>query len=236
MGVISQWVGKVSNLWSKKPLRGKKESSVKKWPPAAPQPKASAKEFLARWIEGSEGPWTIGLVTFSKQEANFFITHKEDHGREGLENHSHVRNARQLIKENDQGEYRPIKGGVDLRRGWKLGPLTQGELLFALDIIYPTAVANLAALNKDVLRVTDFEETANRQTGMYRIVGTLPHEECDEVISKSCAVKCSKIRLWRGEEASGSISTEMPLVCPEACNLFVAACRTHIKGGDDHDH
>ncbi|MFQ3670197.1 MAG: DR2241 family protein [Verrucomicrobiia bacterium] len=186
-------------------------------------------EPFLRWLHELDGPAELGQLRIVREGAGWLVRHQDD--GEGVVPEADWRAAREWVKAAADGSYRPLKGEGNLAPGRALGPLGDAELIEALKAIYPTAVANGVLFREGRLRVTEFAETAGRQTGMYRIVGTLTGEQLEEVVAGVCERRCLKVRLWaprRGEPKF--VGAAWPLLCPEACNLLVAACRAKIKG------
>jgi hypothetical protein len=187
-------------------------------------------EWFEFWLETAPSTWFIGQIAVRKGEGGHVLRHRDETDTPA-ERSADWHAARNWVKYDDRGGYRPLKGEKNLRHGWELGPLGSRDLLLALDVFYPTAIANWVWFLEKRLPVTPFAETAGRQTGMYRIVGLTTPEQLARAVSETCVARCSKHRLWEtpGLEITPA-PDEIPLLCPEVCNLFVAACRTIIKG------
>ncbi|GAB4243936.1 MAG: hypothetical protein OHK005_08610 [Candidatus Methylacidiphilales bacterium] len=171
----------------------------------------------------------MGQLRIIHQSGGWIIRHQNDN--DDVVPNPDWRAAREWVKTADDGSYRPLKGEANLAPGRALGPLGDRELLEALNALYPTAVANGVCFQAETLTVTPFRETAGRQTGMYRIVGSITAEQLDEVVAEVCERRCLKQRLWEPRAKMPEfVGSAWPLLCPEACNLMVAACRAKIKG------
>jgi len=100
----------------------------------------------------------------------------------------------------------------------------------------------------------------NRQSGMYRVAAKISDEQIDVLVGDFCRSDggCLRTILWKrdasGKTASSKLPPEkfdpavdqylsakrprsataatesIPLLCQEACNLLVAACRDAVKG------
>ncbi|MEM9446202.1 MAG: DR2241 family protein [Verrucomicrobiota bacterium] len=185
-------------------------------------------------LSESNGPWLIGQVLISKNsDSTYSLSHIANDQKPELFHDPVI--LRKWVNIDEKGEYRPLKGEGNLKPGWKLDALSLDALIFALNVIYPTAIANWLHYDANSLRITPFQETAARQTGMYRVVARqLTDQQLQEVERETCGIKCLKIRLWNGQvvepkEKQDKQEDHIPLLCPEACNLFVAACRSKIK-------
>src|SRR5205085_12054624 len=127
-----------------------------------------------------------------------------------------------------------------------------------IDAIYPGRIAVLDAFKSGQLTLTSLRETLNRQSGMYRVAAKISDKQIDGLVGNFCRSDggCLRTILWK-RDAGGKIpssklppekfnpavdqyfSTAMPataateslpLLCQEACNLLVAACRDTVKG------
>ncbi|MFZ4775485.1 MAG: hypothetical protein ACOYM3_08995, partial [Terrimicrobiaceae bacterium] len=77
--------------------------------------------------------------------------------------------------------------------------------------------------------------TVDRQTGMYRITGKITDAQGVELVKTLCKPGCLRCILWPVPEQETASAVplppqEIPLLCGEACNLFVAAARKVVKG------
>lgn len=192
----------------------------------------SITETFRHWLQSEPGPWRIGqvLIQASPERPGFYgLSHVDDAKSENLEVSTDRFRLRHWVRQDAEGNFRPLKAERNLCRGWKIGPLDAAELKEALDIVYPTALANWVEREEWRLRITSFAETAGRQTGMYRVTAGTTDAQREEVTGELCRARCLKQRLWNGENTPAP-AREIPLLCPEVCNLFVAACRAKIKG------
>ena len=122
-----------------------------------------------------------------------------------------------------------------------------GELRIALDHFYPSMTALWLSHLEGGLRAVPLRETLNRQTGMYAATKRLQDEEGQSLVGSACAASnCTKRMLWEfapgqpltqlpAEDLSAEPLTgadgfkQIPLLCHEACNILVAACREVVK-------
>ncbi|PAW78585.1 MAG: hypothetical protein B9S32_06595 [Verrucomicrobia bacterium Tous-C9LFEB] len=138
---------------------------------------------------------------------------------------------RELLRTNAQGEFRPLKAAPNLPRGWRFPLASEANVALALQFLYPAALANWHLWEQGKLPVIPYLETADRQTGRYRIVRALPAAALEELTTTVCARSCLKQRLWGPNPARITAATgELPLLCPEACNYFIEKAREKIKG------
>jgi sirohydrochlorin cobaltochelatase len=137
-----------------------------------------------------------------------------------------------------------------LKRGWRLVVSSLEELRNALDHFYPAMTGVWFSHLQGSLKPVSLRDTLNRQTGMYAATKRLQDEEGQRLVGETCqsATGCLKRKLWPFDastalvllpqtECSADIRPaaenpafrEMPLLCHEACNLLVAACREVVK-------
>jgi sirohydrochlorin cobaltochelatase len=75
-------------------------------------------------------------------------------------------------------------------------------------------------------------ETLGRQSGMYAVAKKLSDNEAHSLVGRVCG-GCLKMRLWdvagipKASVPDGR--RELPMLCTEACNLYVAAARAVVK-------
>src|SRR5207253_9102944 len=115
---------------------------------------------------------------------------------------------------------------------------------------YPVRLAILRALELGKLRTSALRETLNRQSEMYRVAAKISDEQIDDLVGNFCRSDggCLRTILWKRDHQGTVPSTKLPsekydpahdqmakgekripLLCQEACNLLVAACRERVK-------
>lgn len=203
---------------------------------------------LEAWLQG--GPIVIGQIRVSQSPGKGFILHHvDDDGHGDMEEATSPGQARTIAMFDDNGAYRPLKSAPSLRHGWRMRLPTTPDLLAALDHFYPAAVGMARALENGQLAATSLRETLDRQTGMYRVAGKLDNDGADQVAGELCqsATGCLRRKLWdvdvdrpvrslpKSETAWPDMAESIhrhrtiPLLCREACCLFVAAARKKVK-------
>jgi sirohydrochlorin cobaltochelatase len=192
---------------------------------------------LAQWMRDTAAPWTIGELAIRHVEnVSFYVTHRDDLERDPA-SLRHVRSAadlRELVLRDRQGNFRPLRAAPNLSRGWLIHAPDLRSLQLALDYIYPAALANWTLSLKNVLPVAPWPETAERQTGRFRIVREIDNAAIQGLVAQVCARECAKHRLWTPNAQSVQPSpNEIPLLCPEACNYLVGKAREKIKGSGE---
>ena len=192
---------------------------------------------LIAWLGDAPAPHFLGEVALLGPDERdaYELRHRDDLEKpaSALAAVADLPALREIVKADATGNFRPLRGAPTLRPGWRLGPLMPGELLAALNVLYPVALAFWAAQKAGTLAVTGFPETARRQTGMYRIVQIATASQLERAVAEVCEKGCLRCRLWQSGPASshrplGAKADELPLLCPEACNYFVAQLREQI--------
>ncbi len=199
-------------------------------------PRSESAGYLDSLLQ--EGPFRIGEVLVSP---DFSLSHWQDDARDDLAVSTDPWQALEIARYDDGGRYRPLKTAANLRHGWQLRLANAREVLAALDFFYPAAVGMALAEKAGTLISTPLRATLDRQTGMYAVVKKITDEQAREVVSRLCCgeVPCLRRKLWGLEAGEPSLDphssgqsaeSRLPLLCAEACNLFVAAGRRVVKG------
>ena len=192
----------------------------------------------------------IGQLEISASDDGFVVYHRDDAGRNNLTDHAN-HDAFEIAKFDDAGNYRALKTAPNLRHDWKIFVNNAAELEQAIDAIYPGRLAVLRALESGELVTTSLRETLSRQSGMYRVAAKISDQQIDDLVGNFCRSDggCLRTILWKRDDKGTVPSTKLPpekfdpahdqmgkgekcipLLCQEACNLLVAACREKVKG------
>jgi hypothetical protein len=187
---------------------------------------------LERWLGLTPAPQFIGEAAILPENGFYGLRHRDDRDADddSLEALADLAALRRIVKTDVTGAFRPLRGAPTLRRGWRMDGLSSPALLEALDVLYPAAVAFWDARERKELQVTEFAETALRQTGMYRLTQVMTPPQLAETVRRVCSAGCLRRRLWQPSPAPDCHvhANEIPLLCPEACNYFVAQARERI--------
>lgn len=204
------------------------------------------RRFL-RWVEGADDrrpperyddlstgasrEWGQLLVTARLGEAGrrrYEVRHVADADGAALDRYDDPHAARRLTKYDERGRYRPLKTAPTLQRGWVFEGLDEREVVETVEAFYPATVENWSLERTGELDVSHWDETAERQTGIYDIVDELD-EAAVERIAESCCVdsQCLKRRRWGKDEGTPLEADpgEGVFPCREPCSLVVAAAR-----------
>jgi len=178
--------------------------------------------------QGAPLPWRMGELVIG---TDFELRHRDDVECSGLRELASLAEIRELIRLDEAGNFRPLRAAPSLRRGWFYRARDEAGLREALDYFYPAEVANAVLWREGRLAVTPWRETAERQTGRFRIVRELGEPAVCELVAAVCERGCLKRRLWSpAAQEVAPASDEIPLLCPEACNYFVGKAREKLKG------
>jgi len=191
----------------------------------------------------------IGQLEIAHSGRGFTLSHRDDTGRTDLTAY-HADDAAEVAKFDDVGKYRPLKTAPTLRHGWKIFERDGKNISRAIDAIYPGRLAMLRCYDSGKLKTTSLRETLDRQSGMYRVAAKISDGQINQVVGDFCRSDggCLRTILWKRDSKKTVPSTKLPpekfdpavdqtgrgekcipLLCQEACNLLVAACREKVK-------
>ncbi len=195
--------------------------------------RVSPLEALSRFLAEKCGPWKIGEVFI---RPGFDLCHLADAKADpvSLTRLETFEDLRKWILLDSAGGFRPLRAAPNLRPGWLYHASSAEDILLALDYLYPAAVANWSLTLQQELPVTAWKETAERQTGRFRIVREIDDSLIQELVSAHCQSGCLKRRLWvPAHQTLETRENEILLLCPEACNFLVGKAREKIKGSSE---
>jgi hypothetical protein len=223
--------------------------------------RSPADRAFLRWLEdGDAESWDVhtrydalreGIVRSWGQVAvtamlgaggrRYELRHEDDVGTglPDLERHEDPLAARDLVKHDDRGRYRPLKTAPTLPTGWAFVGLDGRDCTRALDLVYPATVANWYLEREGELDVNHWRETMERQSGIYSVIKTWDRGEGYEHVNwvaEACCddSQCLKRREWGYDDETDldvdGGDGEFP--CREPCSLVVAAARkwTRLEG------
>jgi hypothetical protein len=217
------------------------------WQTRAPQ--APARWAFLRWVEdaadtapparrraladGVSQTWgQLHLTVRLDEEARrtYALRHVDDANASAdqLEAYTDPLDARWIAKHDDEGRYRPLSTAPTLRTGWRFSGLDATAAVQAIDFFYPATIANWHRERQGELDVTHWDETTERQTGIYAVTEELQGEAVDWVAEACCEdSQCLKRREWdESEDRELSVPRgDGPFPCREPCSLVIAASR-----------
>ena len=189
---------------------------------------------LTQFMERTPSPWKIGeIVVRPAEDGSFHVLHQGDleNRPDDLRRLTKPEDLRELIRVDREGNFRPLRAAPNLRGGWLLHAPDLSSLQLALAYLYPAELANWTLWRQGSLPVTPWRETADRQTGRFRIVREIDEAGIQELVAHVCQPGCLKRRLWPpATQPVDAPPHEIPLVCPEACNFLVGKAREKLKG------
>lgn len=189
---------------------------------------AEAREAFARWVSENPEGRTFAQVLVRSTDLGYELRHTDDADLEGLTVYEDPREAREISKRTEEGEYRPLKTAPSLRRGWLLRVSDDRDLALAMNHLYPAALAHWHLHREGRLEITNYRENAARQSGIYKRVQRLTDEGVQDAARACCEdAVCLKKTLWDVYEENplqmDRGSGEIP--CPEPCSIFVSFAR-----------
>ena len=139
--------------------------------------------------------------------------------------------ARSLAQFTATGAFRPLKSAPNLQTGWRLTARSDEELDFALNQIYPGAIADWFAALSAHPPVTHYREFTERQTGMYRVT-TMLDDQQSALVTRACCDKrfCLKRRLWTVQSlAPDDADDKSSIPCLEPCAILLEIARKAMR-------
>jgi len=220
-------------------------------------PEQPARRAFLRWVEHAEDrnvparydaladgltrDWGQLRLTVAHDESGtrqYEIRHEDDAEtpEADLTDHEDPLEARDLVRHDERGRYRPLKTAPTLRTGWRFVDLSASGFLDAVDFVYPATVANWYREREGDLDVNHWHETVERQTGIYGVVRTWDrqdgHEHVNWVAEACCAdSQCLKRREWEYDEDTDLDvdGGDGAFPCREPCSMVISAARRWTK-------
>jgi hypothetical protein len=197
---------------------------------------ARAREALAAEVRQAGDAGLVFLEARIREMAEGFeIRHREDvaASEESLVLHTGPHQARHIAQTTASGQHRPLKTSPNLRRGWRLAGLGEGELWTALDYLYPSCALDRFREAEGRLATTSWRDTAERQSGIYSAVRLLESEDLPRTVEACCAASVCGRRVAWGESAGDEplsaegdgLAGSVTVPCPEPCSLFISFAR-----------
>ena len=214
----------------------------------------TARRAFLRWLEGSDdlavperydalrdghtrhwGELAVTVVLDAEGRRRYEVRHGDDVG-ENVDAYTDPLDARELVKHDDDGRYRPLSTAPSLPHGWAFVDLDGSELVETVEYIYPATVANWHREREGDLDVTHWRETMGRQTGMYGVVKTWDrgdgYEHVNWVAEATCDdSQCLKRREWQYDDETDLDvdGGDGQFPCREPCSVVVSAARQWTK-------
>jgi hypothetical protein len=193
------------------------------------------------------GELRVGVELGADGERVYDLRHEDDTGTPTaeLEPYDDPLDARQLVKTDDRGRYRPLKTAPSLPHGWVFSGLSARDCVETVEFVYPATIANWHLERHGELDVDHWRETMERQTGIYGVVKTWDRGEGYEHVNwvaEACCddSQCLKRREWQYDDETDldvdGGSGVFP--CREPCSLVVSAARkwTRLEGEQERTY
>ena len=146
------------------------------------------------------GPINLGeLVVREIEPGRFLIRHwKDDESPRNLVAETTAIAVLEIVRYDEQGNYRPLKGAPNLRTGWELHLESVAEVRQAIDYFYPGAFSTWLAFNRGEITPVDLRQTLTRQTGMYRVTQRLTGFQAEDLAGRFCQSHsgCLRTIVW----------------------------------------
>ncbi|HEX2180888.1 MAG TPA: DR2241 family protein [Rubrobacteraceae bacterium] len=197
-------------------------------PPETTNVAAASREAFVAWIDASPEGRTFGQVLVRRASGGYSLRHVDDAEARDLEVYDDPRAAREIARLTERGEHRPLKSSPNLRRGWEIEAPDAAGLAVAMNYLYPAGIAHWHLHREGRLGITNFRETAARQSGIYKRIQHLSDRGVQDAARACCEdAVCLKMTLWDVDEET---PLEMhrgdgEIPCPEPCSVFVSFAR-----------
>ena len=146
------------------------------------------------------GPINLGELVVREVEPGLFVIRhwKDDGSQQKLAIETGSIAALEIVRYDEQGNYRALKGAPNLRTGWELQLESVTEVRRAIDYFYPGAFSTWLAFNRGEVTPVDLRQTLTRQTGMYRVTQRLTGFQAEELAARFCQSHsgCLRTILW----------------------------------------
>src|SRR5215216_2188752 len=189
---------------------------------------AASRDAFAAGVDGAAKGRIFGQVLVRPTAPGYSLRHRDDVDAANLELHEDPRSAREIAKLTEDGEYRPLKSAPNLRRGWEIRVPDGRELAIAMNYLYPAGIVHWYLHRVGKLEVTNFRESAARQSGIYKRIQRLSDRGVQDAARACCEdAVCLKKTLWDVDERTALEMErgEGEIPCPEPCSVFISFAR-----------
>ncbi|ELZ26323.1 hypothetical protein C474_21551 [Halogeometricum pallidum JCM 14848] len=204
-------------------------------------------DALETGMETEWGQLRITATLGDAGERRYEVRHEDDAGADvdALEAHEDPLDARDIATYDEKERYRPLKTAPTLVNGWVFPALDGRDLTETVDTFYPATIANWNLEREGELDVSHWEETMERQSGIYSVIQTWNRgegKEHVEWVAESCCddSQCLKRREWQYDEETelDAPGGDGAFPCREPCSLVVAAARkwTRLEGEESRTY
>jgi len=198
------------------------------------------RDLIAEILNGLGVPFSFGQILVQKgDDSAFVLLHRDDASLDRLQRYREAKDAIEIAKYDEAGNYRPLKTAPNLRRGWRLELATIEELRRALDYFYPGRLAVFAAWKSGYLKTTALRETLDRQSGMYRVAAKISDPQINDLVADFCGSDsgCLRTILWKRDRNGVIASTKLPKEkFDPVYDQVMAACSRRPEGDARASH
>ena len=198
------------------------------------------RDLIAEILNGLSAPFYFGQILIQKgDDGGFVLSHRDDASLDRLQTYREAKDAIEIAKYDDAGNYRPLKTAPNLRRGWRLEVATAEELRRALDYFYPSRLAAFAAWKSGYLKTTALRDTLDRQSGMYRVAAKISDPQINDLVADFCRSDsgCLRTILWKRDRNGVVASTKLPKKkFDPVYDQVMAACSLRPSGDPRASH
>jgi len=169
--------------------------------------------LIVEILSGVGLPFSFGQILVQKADHSAFVlSHRDDTSLDRLQTYRHAKDAIEIAKHDDAGNYRPLKTAPNLRHGWRLELDTIEELRCALDYFYPSRLAVFAMWKSGYLETTALRDTLDRQSGMYRVAAKISDQQINDLVADFCRsdTGCLRTILWKRDQSGAIVSAKLP--------------------------
>jgi hypothetical protein len=190
---------------------------------------AASRDAFARWVDDAPDGRAFGqVIVRPTPTGGYMLRHLDDAQALDLQASNDPRDARDIARLTESGEYRPLKSSPNLRRGWELNVADARSLGTAMNYLYPAGVVHWYLHREGRLSLTSFRQNAARQSGIYKRTQRLTDRGVQDAARACCEDEvCLKKTLWDVDEKTplGIDRGEGEIPCPEPCSIFVSFAR-----------
>ena len=198
------------------------------------------RDLIEEIFDGLATPFYFGQILVAKREsAGFVLSHRDDTSLDQLQTYREAKDAIEIAKHDDAGNYRPLKTAPNLQRGWRLELATVEELRLVLDYFYPSRLAVFAAWKSGYLKATALRETLDRQSGMYRVAAKISDPQINDLVADFCRSDsgCLRTILWSRDRNCVIAWTKLPTEkFDPVYDQVMAACSRRPEGDARASH
>src|SRR6476659_1104671 len=171
------------------------------------------RDLIAEILNGLGVPFSFGQILVQKRDdSGFVLLHRNDASLDRLQTYRDAKDAIEIAKYDDAGNYRPLKTAPNLRHSWRLELDTIEELRIALDYFYPSRIAVFTAWKRGYLKTTALREALDRQSGMYRVAARISDPQINDLVADFCRSDsgCLRTILWKRDRVGVIATTTLP--------------------------